>query len=492
MIANIRVHIVLGLLVLVSLSFSSPSKLESPSARFFLKYLDLDGDARLSIEELTTHKVTGSKNLMKIERLMKLLDTDRSGFVEYNEFADHVKDPIEGGPQQIHLALTTLPSEMVVMWITRDLYQASLVQYGLSSGSYSNSQNATYTTYNVGLDGWNGWVYTSILTGLTPATKYYYICGDPASQTFSQEYSFITAPQTPVSPQAEYIFPIVADMGTYIPMGWAVTDQIVNDMSSYQFSMVLHPGDICYAGTGSDWEIEEVWDVWENQVQPLASSVPYMFAVGNHEHYYNFTSYLTRFLMPGEQSGGNSNFWWSIDFGNTHFIAMSTEHPYQAGSPQYIWLQQDLAKAVANRENVPWIIVSGHRPMYNTDVDEWDAHRPGAYFQSIIEPLFVQYNVDLYLSGHMHMYERIHPNINGTVVQSGNVYIYPKATAHVVQATAGVFTDSDYIQPQPDWSAARNDYWGYGRMTVNGTHLHYEFLHQEDNSVNDEFWIIKD
>lgn len=60
--------------------------------------------------------------------------------------------------------------------------------------------------------------------------------------------------------------------------------------------------------------------------------------------------------------------------------------------------------------------MSGHRPMYNSDTSEWDSHRPGffffyasnttgAYFQSIIEPLFVEYGVDLYLCGHMHMFD---------------------------------------------------------------------------------------
>lgn len=33
----------------------------------------------------------------------------------------------------------------------------------------------------------------------------------------------------------------------------------------------------------------------------------------------------------------------------------------------------------------------------------------GARFQQEIEPLFIKYQVDLYLCGHMHMYERIYP-----------------------------------------------------------------------------------
>ena len=38
---------------------------------------------------------------------------------------------------------------------------------------------------------------------------------------------------------------------------------------------------------------------------------------------------------------------------------MSTEHPYQPGSPQYEWLQNDLAAANANRANYPWLVLTG-------------------------------------------------------------------------------------------------------------------------------------
>jgi hypothetical protein len=282
-------------------------------------------------------------------------------------------------------------------------------------------------------------------------------------------------------------------MGTDIPMGWAVTDRSVSDNSVFNFSLILHPGDVAYAGTGAEWEFEEIWDVWCDQVEPIAAIVPYMFAVGNHEKYYNYSSFSARFKMPSQQSGGEGNFWYSIDYGNVHFTFMSTEHDYDAATPQQQWLIQDLQKANQNRKQIPWIFVLGHRPMYSSDKSEWDSHRPGAHFQQVIEPIFLKYGVDLYLCGHMHMYERVYPVEDGTVVSSGNVYKNPGATAHVNQATGGVFIDESYIDPQPAWSASRRSEWGYGRLTIhNNTYLHYEFVHQDDGNVLDEFWISKD
>ncbi len=78
--------------------------------------------------------------------------------------------------------------------------------------------------------------------------------------------------------------------------------------------------------------LQYIWDLWGEQVSPLANHIPYMTAVGteayplklrfkvltraltflyagNHEKYYNFTSYDHRFHMPGEESGGLGNFY---------------------------------------------------------------------------------------------------------------------------------------------------------------------------------------
>lgn len=133
-----------------------------------------------------------------------------------------------------------------------------------------------------------------------------------------------------------------------------------------------NPPVLCsYAGTDTNIpflnitnkdECEWIWDLWGQQIEPLAAHMPYMTGVGNHEVFYNWTAFTHRYHMP-TQDGGNGNFWFSYDYGSVHFTSLSTEQPYTPGSPQWLWAQQDLRKAVANRANVPWIVVTGHRPM---------------------------------------------------------------------------------------------------------------------------------
>jgi hypothetical protein len=61
------------------------------------------------------------------------------------------------------------------------------------------------------------------------------------------------------------------------------------------------------------------------------------------------------------------DYFWSMDMGLVHFVGLDTEHPADipyVSNAQLAWLKQDLAAANANRANVPWIVVSGHRPLW--------------------------------------------------------------------------------------------------------------------------------
>lgn len=226
--------------------------------------------------------------------------------------------------------------------------------------------------------------------------------------------------------------------------------------------------------------------------------MPYQVGVGNHEQFYNWTAFTNRYHMPYERSGGNGNFWYSFDFGNVHFTSMSTEHPYGENSPQAQWIKADLHKANANRANVPWVVVTGHRPMLCSDKNEWDAHQPGAPFQAAVEPLILEFNVDLLISGHMHCIERVHPSKNGTVVtlpDSNNIYTDPTAPVQLVIGSAGAMQEELFETPQPEWSAFRaankKVAYGFGKFSAyNATHLSYNFSTIEGN-VTDTFWIVK-
>eukprot|EP00698_Gefionella_okellyi_P004933 TRINITY_DN14556_c0_g1_i1.p1 TRINITY_DN14556_c0_g1~~TRINITY_DN14556_c0_g1_i1.p1 ORF type:complete len:503 (-),score=73.79 TRINITY_DN14556_c0_g1_i1:44-1552(-) len=495
---------VVVLLICVSISTASQSGL----SRFFHERLDRNNDGVVTSNEVV-RMLREMDDDMKLEpaaiaKLMSRIDTDKSQDWSWSEFQsahlslDRSSVSVSGSdPHQIHLALDTDRSNMIVVWVTGDPTD-SVVQVGLSDGQYTQSVTGSRHTYTAG--DWKGWIHKVTLTGLVRGNRYHYRVGDGSN--WSADYNFRTESPTP----QPGIIATYGDMGTTIPEGFLVARQIAEDHQKYHFDAVLHNGDLAYASTavtledgdvGGEWEW--VWDLFCDQVQPFAAYTPYMTGVGNHERFYNFSSYLNRFSMPAPWGGegDTAKFWFSFDLGLAHYAMMSTEHPYNIGSEQYEWLKNDLAVAVANRAQRPWIFVTGHRPMYCSDPAEWDSHKPGAAFQVEIEPLFQQYKVDMYLCGHMHIYERIHPVWNG-VTQYNNtdpthqVYVNPVGTTHAVQGNAGVFTDHTWMKPLPDWSAFRSSDFGYGRITLfNATHLHYEFDHTDTRELVDDFYIVK-
>lgn len=255
-----------------------------------------------------------------------------------------------------------------------------------------------------------------------------------------------------------------------------------------------------------------------------------MTTPGNHESFYNWTAFTNRYKMP---DNGYENFWFSYNYGNVHMVSLSTEHCFEAECDQMIWLKSDLEQAQLNRETTPWIVVSMHRPVYCSDESQYDSHSPGGTYQTLLEPIFLQYDVDLVIQGHMHAYERIHPVENGIVTVPPSVY-HPslgkrvdmyhsegKGPVYVVQGNTGAMQFEKWIHPQPEWSAIRfangfipprdittpegsemlqglilesnyTDTFGLGIATFsNSTHLHYESIPVTGSIGTDEFWIVK-
>ena len=69
--------------------------------------------------------------------------------------------------------------------------------------------------------------------------------------------------------------------------------------------------------------------------------------------------YYRRFPMPRKS---DTTPYYSFDYGLVHFVVFSTEHNFTVGSPQHLWVEEDLRSV--DRTRTPWLIVTGHRPAY--------------------------------------------------------------------------------------------------------------------------------
>lgn len=409
--------------------------------QFFDRLIDRNGDGRATAVELRAYfdslddrspeasvePVGVYAYANDLKQLLMRYDGSGDGAWSRAEFlaAFGGMAPLRAGqePEQLHLSMSGERS-YTVMWVTRLPTNTSTVQFGFAAGQLTQTATGTTHTYTAG--GWKGVIHEVELRDLPYGTRVHYRAGDAAGG-WTEPSEFRTRPAPGDAAHGVDRLAMFGDMGTAIPLGFAVTNQMAKDAQSTPIDLYVHVGDVAYASTktplppqgaalrdpDADNEHQFIWDLWFNQVVPLAARSPYAIAFGNHEKFFNCSAYLNRLRMPAPWGGDpahldKTGFWFSLDWGRVHVVFMSSEDyipgsSYAPQSAQYQWLERDLARARDNRAQTPWIILTAHRPMYSSDVSELNSHWPGASFMRTIEPLMLRYGVDLYVCGHMHV-----------------------------------------------------------------------------------------
>ena len=409
---------------------------------------------------------------------------------------------------QEHIARTDDPKNMVVSWFTKQPVLNAQVRYYRTPDKVVTT-NAESATFNRSV----GYVHHALLQSLFPDSLYSYSVKD--EEGWGEVLQFRTANLTWTGP---FMIPLYGDMGisNSINTMTQVQKHIMADRqnkSAEHIPFILHVGDISYADDRNSALYEKVWDTWFSMMADILTGTPYMVMPGNHEHQSGkpflpysqyFVDFNYRFKMPLAGSlnkpyySETHNMWWSFDHQNVHIIALSTETDYN-DSPydptfgdQLQWLRKDLVAATKNRQNVPWIIAMGHRPLYTS--------AQGSYFQNAqyplrdaVEELFHEFGVDIYFCGHVHAYERSWPVYKNQTVQKN--YNNPNGltvvTAGGAGCTEGLLTD--WLSPRPDWSATIFDEdETYGLIHINSnSQLKWELFSAKQNRLVDSFVLNK-
>jgi len=393
---------------------------------------------------------------------------------------------ITAAPDQVHIALAESVDKMVVMWTTDDDSASSLVTYWNNDVSQNATVTGTTDSYYFPPFYRSPTIHTATLTGLRPGTTYNYQVGD-AKTGYSSVYSFHTerSATTKVQDgQPVVTFVSIADHGTSddsknIVSSILQAEQQFSKAGLPPFDFLTHSGDISYANG-----IQKYWDEWGTLVQPLASHLPWMVSVGNHEILDAFVAYNQRFHMPATASGADDgNLYWSVNYGPVHLVALSSEQLVYGGDldDQYAWMVKDLANV--DRTVTPWIVAMWHSPWYCSNTHH---NASGESMRKAYEQAFYSGKVDLVINGHVHAYERSRPVYDNIPMSDAPVYI----TNGVGGTEEGLVNSWN---PSPVWSQYHEGtFWGFGIAQVfNATHLHWELRRVGDISVQDETWIIR-
>lgn len=142
---------------------------------------------------------------------------------------------------------------------------------------------------------------------------------------------------------------------------------------------------------------------WLNSIIPLDNDGRVKIAFGEHDQdkkLVRYNDYMNHFNLTKP--------YYSFNYQNVHFLAMATAKnsiiPYQNGSEQYNFLQEDLRNA-HNNKSIDWIIVYTFRPLYSSVT----VHYGEDILAKTYHTLFDRYGVDIVLQAHNHNYQRTFP-----------------------------------------------------------------------------------
>ncbi|XP_058739068.1 purple acid phosphatase 22-like [Vicia villosa] len=369
-------------------------------------------------------------------------------------------------PQQVHISLVG-KDKMKVSWITEDKGAKTIVEYGKKPGVYDKKTFGEKTSYQYFFYK-SGKIHNAVIGPLDANTTYFYRCGG-----LGPEFSFKTPPSKfPIE------FVIVGDLGQ---TEW--TASTLKHVDKTDYDVFLLPGDLSYADSQ-----QPLWDSFGRLVEPYASKRPWMVTEGNHEieifpfiYPKGFEAYNTRWPMPFQESGSNSNLYYSFEVVGVHIVMLGSYADFSVESEQYEWLKLDLAKI--DRAKTPWVITLVHAPWYNTN----EAHQgEGESMREAMEELLYNARVDLVFAGHVHAYERFTRIYDDKADSCGPMYV-----------TIGDGGNREglalkFKSPPSPLSLFREPSFGHGRLRIlNETHAEWSWHRNNDRDavVADRIWI---
>jgi len=180
-------------------------------------------------------------------------------------------------------------------------------------------------------------------------------------------------------------FAVIGDTGSGTPEQRQVADMMVRYRGVYPFDFVLMMGDNLYGGESAKDFQTKFSDVYR---QLLDNNVKFYASLGNHD---------LPIQVNYEYFNMNGKEYYRFKKGNIAFYALNSTY---MDKKQVQWIEDELAKDTSD-----WKIAFFHHPPYSSA----SKHGSDKQLREVLEPIFVKYGVNVVLTGHDHVYERIKP-----------------------------------------------------------------------------------
>jgi calcineurin-like phosphoesterase family protein len=250
-------------------------------------------------------------------------------------------------------------------------------------------------------------------------------------------------------------FAVIGDTGTASKAQDEIGAQMAAFRKRFPFSFVVMVGDNLY---GSQTSRDYVTKFEEPYKELLAGGVTFYAALGNHDEP-GERNYKT-FNMGGERfyafRASTSKSGRDVTEG-AQFLALDSNY---LDKTQLDWLEKQLGSAPKDE----WTIAFFHHPLYSSA----RTHGSSLDLRKVLEPMFVKYGVDLVLSGHDHVYERIKP-------QQGIPYF--------VSGAGGSLRKGD-LRQSPLTAAGFDSDYHFMLMEIDGADLHFQAISRTGATID--------
>jgi hypothetical protein len=334
-------------------------------------------------------------------------------------------------------------------WIAFGPDPARDMHISWSAGAYQTAANVPRPLVRLGLTSEYGWVQAAstelvptpvnapasnidltayqhaLVAGLAPDTTYHYSVSNDG-RTWGPDTTF----RTGKAGVTDFRFCATGDEDTYTTS----SEPVMQSIAAFNPDFTIVAGDLSYASDDGTYKgigipqayTPSAWDTYFGLLGPSAAqSIPWMVGMGNHDVEpltdNGFAGILTRFPHLGANAataGSGSKVVQSFTYGNVAVIglddsdvsALDTVNNGYTGGRQTWWLTEQLRKYRSPNSGVDFIVVFFHHCPYCSGGPCSDGGN-----RYVWQPIFDQFDVDLVINGHNHLYERVYPMRNNVV-----------------------------------------------------------------------------
>ena len=180
-------------------------------------------------------------------------------------------------------------------------------------------------------------------------------------------------------------FAVIGDTGSGTKTQRQVGVMMAEYRTVFPFEFVLMMGDNMYGGESArDFKVK----FEEPYKELLAAEVKFYASLGNHDQ--GLQVNYVNFNMNGKE-------YYRFKKANVAFYALNSNY---MDKKQVEWLGKELAQDTSE-----WKVCFFHHAPYSSA----KKHGSDDQLREVVEPLFVKYGVNVVLTGHDHVYERIKP-----------------------------------------------------------------------------------